>query len=76
MAWKKEVERIKDKIERDRDAYVARRRKQLRAEAVKEGQAQTKVLAEVKKHAEARDKSSASSPGIRRPSNSSGEERG
>ena len=59
MAWKKEVERIKDKIERDRDAYVARRRKELRAEAVKEGQAQTKVLAEVKKHAEARDKSSA-----------------
>ena len=59
MAWKKEVERIKDKIERDRDAYVARRRKELRAEAVKEGQAQTKVLAEVKKHAEARRKSSA-----------------
>ena len=53
MAWKKEVERIKEKIERDRDAYVLKRRKQLRAEAAKEGQAAGKIIAEVCKHAEA-----------------------
>ena len=60
MAWKKEVERIKEKIERDRDAYVAKRRKQLRAEAAKEGQAAGKIIAEVCKHAEAVEKAKAS----------------
>ena len=46
MAWKKEVDKFKEKIERERDAYVQKRRKQLRAENAKEGAATGKLIAD------------------------------
>ena len=46
MAWKKEVDKFKEKIERERDAYVQKRRKQLRAENAKEGAVTGKLIAD------------------------------
>ena len=52
MSWKKAVEKHKDKAERDRDAYVAKRKKELKALALKETAGATKALAEVCKKIE------------------------
>jgi len=50
MKWKKEVEKFKDGVDRAKDAYVAKRRKALKAEAAKEGAATAKLVADAVKH--------------------------
>jgi hypothetical protein len=59
MAWKKEVEKFKDRVDRERDAYVAKRKKALKAEAAKGAQALHKALAEVTKRLDLLDKANA-----------------
>jgi hypothetical protein len=59
MAWKKEVESFKERVGRDRDKYVLKRRKEVREAAVKEGVAAFKLIAEVGKHIEAVERAEA-----------------
>ena len=59
MAWKKDVEKFKDRVDRERDAYVAKRKKALKAEASKGAQALQKALAEVTKRLDLVEKANA-----------------
>ena len=59
MAWKKDVEKFKDRVDRERDAYVAKRKQALKAEASKGAQALQKALAEVTKRLDLVEKANA-----------------
>ena len=60
MAWKKDVEKFKDRVDRERDAYVAKRKKALKAEAARGAQALQKAFAEVTKRLDLLEKANAS----------------
>ena len=59
MAWKKAVEKFKDRADRDRDAFVARRKKELKATAARGNQSLQKLLADVVKKCEVLEKANA-----------------